>query len=121
MRRRAAHGIDIGDGIGSGDLAEDIGIIHHRREEIDRLNQRNIIADLIDTGIVGRVKADKYVFVGEFGDIAQNLRKRSRRELCRSACSGNHLGQFDRFCHPATSFLFNHIYFIASSRTALMA
>ena len=30
----AAHGVDIAQSIGCGDLAENVGVLHHRREEI---------------------------------------------------------------------------------------
>ena len=43
-----AHGVDIAQGIGCGDLPEGIGVIDHRREEIHRLHQSNVLGDAVD-------------------------------------------------------------------------
>ena len=39
----SAHGIDVGDGIGRGDLSEEIGIVHHGWEEVHRLHNGDIV------------------------------------------------------------------------------
>ena len=36
----AAHGEDVAHGVGGGDSAIGVGIIHHRREEVDGLDYR---------------------------------------------------------------------------------
>ena len=53
--RCSAHGVNIAQGIGGGNLAEPVGIVHNRREKIHRLYQRQIIRNPIDTGVVGPV------------------------------------------------------------------
>src|ERR1700677_5215662 len=55
--RASAHGVDIAQRVGGGDLAENVGIIHDWREEIDGLHQSLIGRDLIHSGVVGVIKA----------------------------------------------------------------
>ena len=57
-KRAAAHGINVTESVGGGDLPESVGIVHDRGEEIDSLNQRLIGRDLIHSGVVGVIEAD---------------------------------------------------------------
>src|SRR6202035_2656208 len=57
-QRAAAHGIDIAEGVGGGDLAESVRVVDDGSEEIDGLHQRLIRRDLIYSGVVGVVEAD---------------------------------------------------------------
>ena len=59
----ASHGIDITQGIGSGDLPEGIGVVHHRRKKVHRLHQRNIICYAVHGGIIPAVVAHQQVRV----------------------------------------------------------
>ena len=43
---RAAHRVDVGERVGRGDAAEVVRIVDDRREEIDRLHEREIVAQL---------------------------------------------------------------------------
>ena len=58
-----AHSVDIAQGIGRGDLPEGIGVIDHRREEIHRLHQGNILGNAVDGSIVPAVVANQKVGV----------------------------------------------------------
>ena len=55
----AAHGVDVAEGVGGGDLAEGVGIVDDGREEIDGLHQRQVGGDQIHSGVVGGVEADQ--------------------------------------------------------------
>ena len=39
-QRPPAHGVDVAQRVGRGDLAVDVGVVHDRREEVHRLHQR---------------------------------------------------------------------------------
>src|SRR3984957_1982767 len=43
----AAHGVDVAEGVGGGDLAEEIWIVDERREEVDRLDEGDVVGDSI--------------------------------------------------------------------------
>ncbi len=54
----SAHGIDVAQRIGGGDLAEGVGIVHHGSEEVHGLDQREVGSDFVDAGVVGVIEAD---------------------------------------------------------------
>ncbi len=56
--RLAAHGIDVGDGVGRGDAAEIVGIVDHRHEEIGGRDDAGVVVDLPHGGIIGGLGAD---------------------------------------------------------------
>ena len=59
--RDPAHGIDITQGIGSGDLPEPVGIVHDGRKEIHRLDNGEIIRDFINPGVVSAIQSYDHV------------------------------------------------------------
>ena len=61
--RLAAHGVNIAQRVGGGDLAEGVRIVDDGGEEVDCLHQRLIGRDLIHAGVVGVVEADQNVGV----------------------------------------------------------
>src|SRR6185295_8544622 len=81
----ATHGVHVTQGIGGGNLTVDVRIIDDRREEIDRLHERNLIREAIDTRVVVRGGADEQVRIGDDWQITQNLRYPLRGNLPRSA------------------------------------
>src|SRR5262249_11679256 len=83
--RDAAHGVDIAQRVGRSDLAVKIGVVDHGRKKIDRLHERNVIAEPVDAGVIVSFGADEHVRVGERSEIAQNLRDALGRQLPRSA------------------------------------
>ena len=56
--RFSTHGKNIGERVGGGDLTKPIGVIDDWREEVNRLNQRQILRKTEHPGIVSFVKAD---------------------------------------------------------------
>src|ERR1022692_2283451 len=57
-QRAAAHGVDVAQSIRGGNLAENVRVVDDWSEEVDRLDQRLIGRDLINSGVVGMVEAD---------------------------------------------------------------
>ena len=51
--RAPAHRVDVGERVGRRDPAEEARIVHDRREEVDRLDDRLAAAQPVDRGVVG--------------------------------------------------------------------
>src|SRR5262249_32050465 len=86
--RQAVHGVDVAERVGGGDLAVDVGVIDDGREEIDGLNERNVLRQLEDAGVVVRFGADKQVGITDFRQGAQNLREARGGQFPCSAGAG---------------------------------
>jgi len=59
----APHRVDIAEGVGGGDGAVGVGVIHQRREKIHRQHHGLLIVELVDRGVVGRGQADEEIGV----------------------------------------------------------
>ena len=96
----APHGIDIGKGIRGRDLPEDFGVVHHGRDEVDRLDEGRVTLETVDSRVIGSPESTR-----RFGSV-QSFHDRSSppTELCRSASRG---GELDESCvaHPQGSML----------------
>ena len=57
----AAHGVDVAEGVGSGDLPEGERIVDDRCEKIHRLHQRKVVVDQIHPCVVVGAEANEYV------------------------------------------------------------
>ena len=62
-QRTSAHGVDVAQRVGGGDLSEGVGIVDDGREEVDGLHQRGVGRDLIHSGVVGVIEADQHIRV----------------------------------------------------------
>jgi len=60
-QRARAHGVDIRESVGGGDGAEPVGVVDDGREEVDRLDQGQIVAEAVHSGIVVRRMTDENV------------------------------------------------------------
>lgn len=58
--RSRPHGVDVTQTVGGGDLSEGIRVIHHRSEEVHRLDQSGLIIDPDYAGIVGLRQAHQH-------------------------------------------------------------
>ena len=83
----AAHGIDVAQGIGGGDLAEGEGIVDHGGEEIHGLHERLPRADLVDAGIVGVIEAHENIRIVLPRQLSENRVEHRGAEL-RGTASG---------------------------------
>jgi len=59
----AAHGVDIAEGVGGGDLSEGEGIVDDGSEEVDSLDESERGRDEVDSGVVGLVEANQDIRV----------------------------------------------------------
>ena len=66
----AAHGIDIAQGVGDGNLAEVVGVIDNGREEIDGLDDSQVIAQLVNAGIIQAFHASNHVLISYYRQAA---------------------------------------------------
>ncbi len=84
----AAHGIDITQRIGRHDLTEQVRVLHHRREEIEGLYDRKILADLVNRRIVvSVVPHQKIRILRPLRQPLQHMGQKSRPELCRTTAA----------------------------------
>ncbi len=83
-----AHGVHITQGIGGGDAAKGIGVVHHRREEIQGLHNGSFIRHPVDGGVIPAVKAHQQVLVNRPpGQAVQNMLQDAGPQLRRAAAS----------------------------------
>ena len=103
-----AHGVDVAHGVGGGDGAVGVGVIDDGREEVERQDDRKLIADAIDSGVVKAVEAEEQVGVlfgpESVGERAQDLRQEGDARLSRSAGAGGEAGEADLFSRHRRSF-----------------
>ena len=59
--RLAAHRVDVGERVGSGDPPEVERIIDDRGEEVDRVDQREVLPQPVDPRVIGGLEADQHV------------------------------------------------------------
>ena len=59
--RPSAHGVNVAQRVGGGDLSEDVRVVNDGGEEVDRLDERQLRRELIHAGVVGCVEADEHV------------------------------------------------------------
>jgi hypothetical protein len=90
--RLAAHRIHVGESIGRRDLAEDVGVVDHRRKEIDGGDEREARRQTIDTGIVAGFAADEDIRMTQRRQLGEDGAEVGRTELAR-ASAGAHLGR----------------------------
>ena len=67
MARPPAHGVDVRQRVGRGDLAKQKRVVDHRREEVDGLNEGQVIADAENARIVGGIEPHEQVVVMHIG------------------------------------------------------
>ena len=85
VMRASAHGVDVAEGVGGGDLAEGVGVVHDGGEEIYGLDERQVRVELIHSGVVGVVEADQDVRVVLPGEFSEDLVQRGRTQFGSSA------------------------------------
>ena len=78
----SAHREDVRHGIGGRDRAVGLRVVHERREEVDRADDRDLVAQAVDSGVVGRRETGQQV-VGRLA--ARRARRAPRRARPRRA------------------------------------
>ena len=95
--RRAAHRIDVGDGVGRRDHAEIARIVDDGHEEVRRRDDRLPLVQSIDGGVVGGLDADQQRRRehGRAG-LAQDLLQQRGRDLATAAAAVAELREAER-------------------------
>ncbi len=94
--RPAAHGVDVGDGVGGGDAAEVPGVVHDRHEEVRRGDHAGVAVQPVDRRVVAGLRADQQVGEGRRDRLAgQQLLQHRRRELAPASAAMRQAGQPD--------------------------
>ena len=78
---------------GGGNRAEIVRVIHDGREEIDGLDERDIVGEAVDGGIVTRRDSDQQIGVANGRQIAQDLRELGGAEFGRSTGAVGQAGE----------------------------
>ena len=75
------------------DLTEDERIIHGRRDEVCRDDDRRRLVESIDPGVVARLESDEQIRVRSVRYSCQQIGQSDRTDLCRSAAGLGQAGQ----------------------------
>ena len=67
MARPPAHGVDVRQRVGRGDLAKQERVVDHRREEVDGLHEPQVLPYAEDARIVGGIEPHEQVVVMHIG------------------------------------------------------
>ncbi|MNU78406.1 hypothetical protein D3C71_679940 [compost metagenome] len=95
--RLSAHGIDIGNGVGGGDAAKIVGVVHHRHEEVCGGDHACIVVDLPDSGVVGHLVSDQKLCERLRGRLAcQQFLQDGGCKLAAATAAMGKLGQTGR-------------------------
>ena len=89
------HGVDIRDGVGGGDPAEGVGIIHQRGDDIGRLHQGALRRNPVDPGIIRCLRSHKQVCVAMIPKPVQGFRQARRAQFRGSTGGFYQLCQFN--------------------------
>jgi hypothetical protein len=108
----ASHGIHVAERIGGGDGAEGERVVYDRGEEVNGLDECEILAEKVHSGIVGCIEADKDIRVDDARQGAehfvQQLWTQFRRSTGRFDVGGKH-GAGTNFRHSISgTFVYNH-------------
>ena len=91
--RPSAHRVHVGERVRRGDAAEGLGVVHDRREEVDRLHEGRSLVEEEDAGVVARRVVDEDAGVVRLRQGAQDLGELGGAELARSTRAGDPLGE----------------------------
>ncbi len=89
----APHGVDVAQGVGGGNGAELDGVVGNGREKVHSEDQRRLVVQAIDGGIVPGLNAHQEVRVGHGGQPAQDLDQVLNAELGGSTGAVGQFGQ----------------------------
>ena len=86
--RRGSHRVHVGQRVGGGDAPPVVGVVDDRCEEVGGEDEREVVTEAVDGGVVGRVQADDQVrVVGrlETADESEDRAQVVRGELAGAA------------------------------------
>ena len=100
--RLASHRVDVAQSVGSRNLAEGVGIVYDRREEVSRADNGLIITHAIDSSIIGCGQTHQEIAIGLCRKGAQYLRELGGAEFACSPRARGQAGQLYGCCHRDT-------------------
>ena len=92
-QRPSAHRVHVAERVRHGDLPERIRVVHYRREEVHRLDERGLVVETIHRGVVPGVHSDEQVLVRNRRKLTQDLTQVLRAELRGSTGAASEAGQ----------------------------
>ena len=84
-------------GVGGRNLPEGKGVVHNGREKVHGLDYGNVVADLVDSGVVAGVKTHHQALVRALRQVRQQISQDTRSYLGASAAGGGHLAELELF------------------------
>ena len=96
----AAHREDVVERVRRGDRAEVVRVVDDRREEVDREDERPLVVEPVDRGVVGRVEPDEQVLGLGRHEAAQQLLEPRGRVLRGAAACGREIGELHHADEP---------------------
>ena len=94
-QRPAAHREDVVQGVRRGDRPEVRRVVDERREEVEREDERGLVVEPVDRGVVGRREPDQQVLGLGGHEPGEELLQARGRVLGRAAAGGDELGELD--------------------------
>ena len=103
----ASHGEHVGKGVSRGKAAEGVGIVHQGGQKVHRQHRGGVVADLVDGGVVGGLKAQQQMLGSLDPQVGVKNRLQYAFEVTRTPLGGStalagELGKIHLFlCHGA--------------------
>jgi hypothetical protein len=91
--RLTAHCVDIGEGVGGGDLTERVRVVNDRREKVDGLHESEIVGHGKDACVVEGVEANEKTRIGWARQCRERAREVARTQLAGSTRAPRERGQ----------------------------
>ena len=93
-QRHPSHREDVVERVRGGDRTVVAGVIDDRREEVEREDQRTLVVEPVDRGVVRRRKPDEQVLRLDGHEPGQELLEARRRVLRGAAAARGEICQF---------------------------
>ena len=94
-QRRAAHREDVVERVRRRDRAVVARVVHDRREEVEREDQRPLVVEPVDGRVVGRREPDEQVLGLGRDEAGEQLLEARGRVLGGAASAGGEVGELD--------------------------
>ncbi len=101
-QRRAAHRVDVVEGVRRGDAAVEAGIVDERREEVEREDERPLVVEPVHGGVVCRREPHEEVLRVRRDEAAEELLEPGGGVLRRAAAALRELRQSRRHRQDCT-------------------
>jgi hypothetical protein len=82
--RPRPHGVDVAERVGGGHRPAGVGIVDDGSDEVHRLDDGQVVGELIHGGVIGRLRPDEESRIGERGQLTQHLSQVRRTDLAGS-------------------------------------